>query len=87
MSRTYRRKRWGSKQRRMEAAARLRAEGLSLRQIAERLKVSKDTVARDLASHSAVSKFPLRGAFETPDETGNETPLPQVISLAERRRA
>lgn len=89
MTRTYKRKRWGSKERRIEAAVRLRAEGLSLRDIGKRLQVSKDTVMRDLAasdvSHLPVSNLPGRGGSETPDET--PTPLPQVIQLAERRRA
>jgi transposase len=84
---TYRRKRWGSKDRRREAAVRLRAEGMSLREIAARLKVSKDTVMRDLAVSSGVSFFPAGGRKETAYETENETPLPQVIALAERRRA
>jgi transposase len=82
----YKRKRWGSKERRMEAAVRLRAEGLSLREIAKRLKVSHQTVANDLAaSNCAVKNFPAGGRKLTTDLT--PTPLPQVISLAERRRA
>ena len=93
MTRAYKRKRWGSKERRIEGAVRLRAEGLSLREIAKRLKVSKDTVMRDLAqaavSHLPVSPGPFSGRLETVDETASETPLPlsQVIQLAERRRA
>lgn len=87
---TYKRKRWGSKDRRIEAAVRLRAEGLSLREIAKRLKVNHETVRRDLAaSHSAVAKFPAGGRNATADATENATPEPlsQVIMLAERRRA
>ena len=64
MVRQYRRKHPRNPGRRMEAAARLRAEGLSLRQIAERLAVSHDTVWRDLArwagSRSNVSDLPVR---------------------------
>jgi len=83
---TYKRKRWGSKDRRIEAAVRLRAEGLSLREIAKRLKVSHQTVANDLAaSNCTVKNFPAGGRNLTADLTGQ--PLPQVISLAERRRA
>jgi transposase len=87
---TYKRKRWGSKDRRIEAAVRLRAEGLSLREIAKRLKVSHDTVWRDLAkademSEKVVRNFPPGGRNLTPDLTSE--PLSQVIMLAERRRA
>jgi len=84
--RNYGRKRWGSKDRRIEAAVRLRAEGLSLREIAKRLKVSHVTVKRDLESvTSAVTIFPAGGRNVTADVT--REPLPNVISLAERRRA
>lgn len=83
---TYKRKRWGSKDRRREAAMRLRAEGLSLRDIAARLKVSHQTVANDLAaSNCSVKNFPLQGRNLTADLTADD--LSQVISLAERRRA
>ena len=95
VTRTYKRKRWGSKERRVEAAARLRAEGLSLRQIGERLKVHHDTVWRDLKRWDAmakVSELPVgkaspTGSNPTADPTADQTPLPQVIQLAERRRA
>jgi transposase len=86
MTRTYKRKRWGSKDRRREAAVRLRAEGLSLREIAERLKVSHQTVKRDLETVTcAVTIFPAGGRNVTADVTAD--PLSQVITLAERRRA
>ena len=87
---TYKRKRWGSKDRRIEAAVRLRAEGLSLREIAGRLKVNHETVRRHLAaagrlSHSGVANFPPGGRNATANATAE--PLSQVILLAERRRA
>jgi transposase-like protein len=86
MTRTYKRKRWGSRERRMEAAVRLRAEGLSLREIGERLKVSHQTVKRDLESvTSAVTIFPPGGRNVTADVTAVD--LSQVVHLAERRRA
>ena len=82
----YKRKRWGSKDRRIEAAVRLRAEGLSLREVAKRLKVSHQTVANDLAvSNCAVKNFPPGGRNLTAQLTAES--LPHVISLAERRRA
>ena len=87
MARRYRRKHLRDPARRMEAAARLRAEGLSLRQIAERLGVSHDTAWRDLArwaeSRSNVSDLPVRntpprGQFLTP---GSDRTEPNVIPL------
>lgn len=50
--RTYTRKRakpWADKDKRMNLAVRLRAEGRSLREIAAELRVSHQTVANDLA--------------------------------------
>jgi transposase len=66
-------------------AVQLRAEGLSLREIAGRLKVHHDTVWRDLkrademapVSELPVGKFARGGKDPTAD-------LSQVISLAER---
>lgn len=46
--RTYKRKRPRNPDRRMAAAVRLRAEGMSLRQIASELAVSHPTVLSDL---------------------------------------
>ncbi len=75
MVRRYRRKHLRDPARRMAAAARLRAEGLSLRQIAVRLAVSHETVRRDLArrgeaqarlSHLPVTNLPRRGELVTP---------------------
>ena len=87
--RTYKRKRWGSKDRRREAAVRLRAEGLSLREVAARLKVSHETVRRDLAAVTlGCLKLPPRGRDVTANVTADATasPLSQVIAIAERRR-
>jgi hypothetical protein len=60
---------------RMRHAARLRGEGLSLRQIAAQQGVSHDTVWRDLAAwdaqHARVSDLPVR---KTPPGGGNLTP-------------
>jgi DNA-binding CsgD family transcriptional regulator len=82
--RTYRRKRvrvWRNKDKRMAAVARLRAEGLSLRQIADQLAIGRGTVARDLErwqrqpnitllpSQTAVPTSPVRGALGQPDGT------------------
>jgi DNA invertase Pin-like site-specific DNA recombinase len=83
--RTYKRKRvgvWRNKDKRMAAAVRLRAEGLSLRQIADQLAIGLGTVHRDLArwerEHSNVTLLPfqnpvptspVRGALEQPGGT------------------
>lgn len=95
MTRRYVRKRWGSKERRIEAAVRLRGEGLSLREIAKRLKISHPTVMRDLAKwderhervvHLPGTNVPRRGE-NVPADVPEDVPLSQVILLAERRRA
>jgi transposase len=74
----------------MGRAADLRGEGLSLRQIAAKQGVSKDTVMRDLAawdeqqekvSHLPVSKLPPRGGNETAPRGGNETPSAEIVPL------
>jgi hypothetical protein len=87
MVRHYRRKHLRHPGRRMEAAARLRAEGLSLRQIAVKLAVSYETIRRDLAkrgaaqasvSHLPVKKTPPGGQFVTP---GCDSANPNVIPL------
>lgn len=76
--------------RRMRAAARLRAEGLSLRKIGVLLAVSHETVRRDLArwdetqakvSHLPVTNSPRRGQFVTP---GCDSAVPSVIPLRRR---
>ncbi len=88
--RNYKRKRPRNPGKRMAAAVRLRAQGLSLRQIADRLAVSHDTVWRDLAkwdtAHANVSEMPVRktppGGENLTAESDSET---NVINL--RRRA
>jgi len=80
--RTYKRKTLLDRDRRMAVAVRLRAEGLSLRQVAARLYVNHQTVANDLArwqrdrssmplklvrlSKPAVEKTPPGGTDSTP---------------------
>src|SRR6266704_3506928 len=80
--RTYKRKTLLNRDRRMAVAIRLRAEGLSLRQIGARLYVNHQTVANDLArweqerssmplkivrlSKPAVENVPPRGEDSTP---------------------
>jgi len=71
---------------RMGRAARLRGEGLSLRQIAAKQEVSYQTVLRDLrkwdevhpeVSHATVTKLPPRGENVTPEcDSANATILP-----------
>jgi hypothetical protein len=86
MTRTYRRKPGRVKPGRRQArAAELRSEGLSLRQTAERLNCSHQTVARDLArwdqehanvvqlSHSPVTNPPPGGQFATPECDSDST--------------
>lgn len=78
--------------RRMAAAVRLRAEGMSLRQIAKELACSHDTVWRDLARWDAahaianVSDFPVRniapGVTNLTDESDSPT---NIVEL--RRKA
>jgi hypothetical protein len=75
---------------RMVRAAELRAEGLSLRQIAGRLSCSHDTIWRDLmrwnacnVSEMPVRNSPQRGENLTPE---SDTDDPNVISLSDRRR-
>jgi hypothetical protein len=80
---------------RMARAAELRAEGLSLRQIAERLACSYQTVANDIArwerdhenvvqlSNPAVKNSPRGGVNLTPDFDSAD---PNVISLTDRRK-
>jgi hypothetical protein len=78
--RTYKRKPGQVKpERRMLAAVRRRAEGMSLRQIADYLCCSHETIRRDLArwdrehanvtplSHPPVTNTPPRGHFVTPE--------------------
>jgi IS30 family transposase len=93
MVRQYKRKRprqWRDKGKRMDAAARLRAQGMSLRQIGEALAVSPPTVMRDLrrfdelAAEKAetfqnvfqlpVTSRPAGGDLKQPDETA-EAPI------------
>jgi transposase len=77
--RTYKRKHLRNPDRRMAAAVRLRAQGMSLRQIASELAVSYMTVSRDLSrweaerpnvvplSHLPVTNSPRRGQEVTPE--------------------
>jgi len=90
----YRRKREGDPVRRMALAVRHTAEGLSLRKTAERLSVSHQTVANDLArwkrekphlppeiirlSKPAVKNMPGEGEILTPRF---DSPEPNVIPL------
>lgn len=85
--RTYRPARTAtSRKARMGRAARLRAEGLSLRQIAAEQDVSYQTVLRDLrkwdeqqakVSHLPVTKLPPRGENVTPGcDSDGATVLP-----------
>jgi Homeodomain-like domain len=81
--------------RRMARAVELRAEGLSLRQIAERLVCSEITVRRDLARweqerpnvtplrHSPATFSPPRGKDVAPEST---TEPSNIISLSDRRK-
>jgi IS30 family transposase len=76
----------------MAAAVRLRDEGLSLRQIAERLACSHDTVWRDLARWDAarsnvsdlpVRKSPRRGQFLTAESDSEPA---NVVAINDRRK-
>ena len=85
----------GNPDKRMARVAELRAEGLSLRQIAERLACSYMTAKRDLdrwdrehanvvpLSHPPVTKSPHGGQFVTPECDSAD---PNVISLSDRRK-
>lgn len=89
--RKYTRKRpaqWRDKNKRMAAAVRLRADGMSLREIAKELAVSYQTIANDLArwerqrpnvvllSNSAVKSHPHAGQDLTPDFDNEPAVLP-----------
>ena len=89
--RNYKRKtpRRGSRDKRMATVARLHAEGLSLRQIAQRLAIHHSTVAADLArwqcerpnvvplvSENAVGTYPQRGNFRQANPTGDSKVIP-----------
>lgn len=70
-------KRWKDPDKRMTAAVRMRAGGWSLREIGDRLGVSKDTIQRDLARYESqeVSHLLSHLALSDPlNETRNETP-------------
>lgn len=93
--RNYKRKHTRNPDKRMEAVVRLRAQGLSLRQIAAELACSHDTVWRDLgrwdAAHAAsnvsdlpVRKSPLWGQNLTPESDAEPS---NVVSLGERKAA
>lgn len=82
--------------RRMARAAELRAQGLSLRQIAERLSCDASTVLRDLRRwecehpnvtplvlQTTVESSPPRGEFATPVCNADD---PNIISLSDRRK-
>jgi hypothetical protein len=104
--RTYKRKGprpWRDKDKRMTAAVRLRAQGLSLRQIGKELAVSEGTVRNDLArwerEHPAnvvplvrktdAQSRPAGGEIAHPDYAPRTTPeaAPAVASLSDRRKA
>jgi transposase len=70
-------RRWKDPDKRMAAAVRMREGGLSLRQIGDRLGVSKDTIQRDLARYESqeVSHLLSHLALADPlNATRNETP-------------
>ena len=82
--------------RRMARVVELRAEGLSLRQIGERLACDASTVLRDLrrwdrehpnvtplALQKGVASLPRRGEFATPECNTGPT---NIISLNDRRK-
>lgn len=79
--------------RRMARAAELRAQGLSLRQVAERLSCHHDTIWRDLKRWDAihrvsnvsdlpVGKVPQRGENPTPKSDSEPT---NIIELRRKR--
>ena len=94
--RNYKRKRpsqWRDKDKRMTLAVQMRAQGMSLREIAKELAVSYQTVANDLGrwrrerpnvvqlSKTPVKSYPATGQDLTPEFDNN----PAVIEL--RRHA
>jgi IS30 family transposase len=96
--RNYKRKRLRvDPDKRMAAAARLRAEGLSLRQIAERLCVkSPQTIANDLTrwersranvtpllSKTSVQNLPPGGKKWTPELDSGDS---SVVAMSDRRK-
>jgi hypothetical protein len=95
--RDYKRKRprqWRDKDKRMCAAVRLRAEGMSLRQIGRELAVSEITVRRDLARWAAErpNVIPLRHPAATSHPTGGNMSHSDVapkalVSVIGRRNA
>ena len=79
MTRTYKRKPGtGRTDKRMAAAVRLRAEGLSLRQIGERLVCSYQTIANDLSrwerEHANVAQLSKTTVKNSPPGGQNLTP-------------
>jgi transposase len=89
--RKYKRKHARNPDKRMAAAVRLRDEGLSLRQIGERLACSEITVRRDLArwqrEHSNVT--PLRHSPATFTPPGGKDVAPECrteTNVIEMRR-
>jgi DNA-binding CsgD family transcriptional regulator len=101
MVRTYKRKGprpWRDKDKRMAAAVRLRAEGKSLREIAAVLRVSPQTIMRDLQRYDEKSREqaavfqnvfqlpvpsrPQGGEMEHPHGTPGDAP----IALNARRK-
>jgi IS30 family transposase len=90
---------WRDKDKRMARAVALRAQGLSLRQIAEKLAVSAPTAMRDLRRHdelAAEQAQAVQNVFQLPVTSrpaggdlkqANETDAATPISLAERRKA
>lgn len=94
--RNYKRKHARNPDKRMAAAVRLRAQGLSLREIAKELACSYQTVANDLArwgrehgnvvplSKTAVKNSPPRGGNLTPEFDSEPS---NIVSLSERKAA
>jgi predicted transcriptional regulator len=87
--RTYKRKRprqWADKDKRMNLAVRLRAEGKSLRQIARELAVTEGTVRNDLkrweAQQSAVpaNVVPLRKSSAQNSPSGGDITHPDYAA-------
>jgi hypothetical protein len=94
--RKYKRKHARNPDKRMAAAVRLRAQGLSLRQIGKELACSEITVRRDLArweqEHSNVTPLRHLPATSLPRGGGNVAPEcrsepTNVIPLSERKAA
>lgn len=94
--RNYKRKRLRNPDKRMEAAVRLRAQGLSYRRIGAELACDEKTVRNDLARwererpnvallrNSTAENLPLRGEKSAPEIRSEPS---NVVPLSERRAA